>query len=420
MSIEITKLPNQLTVATDTMTDAETVSIYVWVEIGTKHESPEKNGIAHFIEHMMFKGTSHRTAKMIAEEFDNTGGYINAYTTREYTVYYCRILKNDIARAVNIMADMLQNSTFDLEELERERSVIFQEIGQSEDTPNDIIFDHYQNLIFGNDPLGRPILGTKDTVSSISYDDLKEFTNNYYTAGNIVISAAGAVSHKEFTDIVEREFSKLRHGSFQPTTSSIYQSGDYRKNKELEQLHLILGFKGINCFDPRFTTMQVLSSILGSGMSSRLFQEVREKRGLAYTISSSPSLYRDAGVISIYAGTSPEKTNELIEAVAGEIQNISNNISDEELMRAKQQVKASILMDRESVPARAEILANNLACYGRYIAPNEWLEKYEAVTKESIADLALEIFDSSALSVTSMGNTNLVPEYSWIQERFTA
>ncbi|MFM2130194.1 MAG: hypothetical protein RL477_1740, partial [Pseudomonadota bacterium] len=280
MTVEVTRLANGMTVATDTLSGVETAAIGVWVGVGARHETPEVNGVSHMLEHMAFKGTGRRTAQSLVEEVENVGGQINAYTSRENTAYYLRVLAADVPMAVDILADILQNPTFDGEELERERAVIIQEIGQCEDTPDDVIFDHFQATAFPAQALGRSILGTHDLVAGMTRESIAGYMKGHYGADRMVLAAAGKVDHHALVRLAETSFTALPIlGKTRPDAAR-YGGGERLQERELEQVHVVLGFPGVAYDDPDYSTISVLSSVLGGGMSSRLFQEVREKRGL--------------------------------------------------------------------------------------------------------------------------------------------
>jgi len=384
-------LENGLTIATDTMDNIESVAVSVLIKSGSRSEVKENNGISHFLEHMAFKGTKTRTAKSIAEEFDNIGGYFNAYTSREKTVYYTKILKEDVHIAVDILADILQNSTYSEEEMEKERGVIIQEIAQTEDTPDDLIFDHFQETAYPDQPFGRSILGTVDFIKGVTRNQVIDFVDSQYHYNNLIVAGAGNLNPEVFNKLITEKFVKFSKQS--PTNVEVarYVGGERRTIRDLEQVHVLIGIKALSYLDPDYYTQQVLSIIAGGGMSSRLFQEVREKRGLAYTVSSFTSSYSDSGIFGVYSGTAENNANELIEVVCAELLKLTHDVRSEELMRAKAQVRASLLMSQESSVSRAEKLAGNYAAYGRYIPTTEVIEKIEAIELKDITKLAARI-----------------------------
>ena len=379
MTVQVTSLENGLRVATDTMDSVETVSLGAWVGVGARHESPEVNGVAHFLEHMVFKGTRRRSARDIAEQIEAVGGQINAYTGRENTAFYAKVLAEDSELALDILSDILQHSIFDPGELARERAVILQEIGQAADTPDDIVFDHFQETAYPSQALGRPVLGRSETVSAMDRRCLMDHLSRHYGPEDMVVAAAGRIEHDFFRDTVAKAFDALPSGAKQTPEPAAYRGGDHREVRDLEQVHLILGFESLGYHDPDYYGSLMLSTLLGGGMSSRLFQEVREERGLAYAIYSFVSAYGDSGLFGVYAGTSESDTSELLSVVVDEFAKLPSDIGEEELERARAQLRASVLMSRESSLSRCEHLAQQLLVYGRPLSLEEIVERIEAV-----------------------------------------
>jgi predicted Zn-dependent peptidase len=388
MSVEVTRLKNGLTVATDTMAGVESATVGVWVAAGTRHEPAEVNGIAHLLEHMAFKGTRRRSALAIAEEIEAVGGYLNAYTTREHTAYYARLLGQDVAIAVDILADILQHSTFEETELERERAVILQEIGQAEDTPDDIVFDHLQLTAFPGQALGRPILGSPEIVRRLDSGAVRSYLSTRYGASSMTLVGAGRVEHEALLRLAETHFGALPAEADIAREPARFGGGERREEKDLEQVHLVLGFGGLAHTDPDFYAASVYSTLIGGGMSSRLFQEVREKRGLVYSIYSFSHSYFDGGLFGIYAGTGTDEAAETMRVIADELARARDGAGEEELNRARAQVRAGLLMGRESTGARAEQLANQLMIFGRPLPVSEILAELEAVDRPRLARIA--------------------------------
>ncbi|MFZ4761375.1 MAG: M16 family metallopeptidase [Alphaproteobacteria bacterium] len=418
-SIQITTLSNGLRVATDHMPGIESATLGVWTACGARYETPAQNGMAHFLEHMVFKGTTTRNAREIAEEIEAVGGHLNAGTGRETTAYYVRLLKDDVATGLNLIADMLNNSTFDNEELERERGVVLQEIGQSHDTPDDVVFDYFQETALPQQAIGRPILGTPETVNSFSSNDLRAFIGQHYVPSNMVVLAAGNVQHQQIVELAEANFAHLPPAPIALPEKANYQGGFYRKQEDLEQLHLVMGFKGASYHDDDYFVAQIFSTILGGGMSSRLFQEIREKRGLVYSIYSFNSAYRDAGVFGIYAGTSPEKAEELISVVCSEIANAAQHITPQELQRARAQVKSSLLMGLESSMSRAEQLGQHLLMFNRPITSGEILQRVEKVDIKALQQQAEKLL-ASPFTLAALGGLGNLPDEEKIKKMLTA
>lgn len=415
MTRKVTVLPNGLQIVTDNMDEVDTVSLGIWVDIGAMYEPAEINGISHLLEHMAFKGTTSRTACQIAEEIENVGGYINACTSRETTSYYIKVLKEDTALAVDILADILRNSIFDPEEFEREKTVVLQEINQSLDTPDDIVFEHFQTCAFPNQPAGRPVLGSVETVMGISRETLDSYMKTNYTPNRMVISASGKIDHDEFVRLIEKYFGSMSAKDGLTAPDVVYKGGEYRENKSLEQVNLVLGFPGVSVFDDDYYTAHVLSTILGGGMSSRLFQEIREKRGLVYSVFSFNAAAIKGGLFGIYAGTGEAEAAELLPAVCDEILKIRQSVTKEELVRAKAQLKAGILMSMETTTTRAEQNAAQLLAFGRLKEKEEILDKIVNTTEDDVTNLAERMF-SQTPSLACLGPVKHVMSYDKLAE----
>ncbi|WP_259782203.1 M16 family metallopeptidase [Aestuariispira ectoiniformans] len=416
--VRISTLDNGLRVVTDSMASVESATIGVWVGTGSRAEEPEVNGAAHFLEHMAFKGTTSRSALDIALEVEAVGGSFNAYTARENTAYFMKVLRNDVGLATDILADILQHPTFDEEELRRERGVILQEIGQAHDTPDDIIYDYFQETAYPDQAMGRPILGTSDLVRNMPRDALIGFMKERYQAGNMVLVAAGAVDHDEIVERATRDFADLSNADLNQQEPARYEGGDFRQNRESEQVHLKLGFESASYGADDQFDFAVLSNILGGGMSSRLFQEVREKRGLVYSIFAYASAFQDSGLFGIYAGTGPDEVPELLPIVCDELVKLPDTITGEELERARAQLKASLLMGMESTSNRADQLGNQMLVYGRPWSMEELIEKIDAVTEDSLAGAAKKLIASKP-TLTAIGPLAKLESYDSLLARFT-
>ena len=383
MSTQLSRLANGLRVVSHHMPHLETVSLGVWVAAGARHEQEDEHGISHLLEHMAFKGTERRSATDIAEEIEAVGGELNAATSLETTAYFARILKSDIGIALDILADILQIPRYAQDELEREREVILQEIAATRDSPDEIAYELLQDASFPNQAIGRPILGTTQSVTSFGADDLRTFLKAQYGAGRMVVSAAGSVDHGELLRHAEAQFAGLNGGvggRFEPAR---YVGGTRTSAKPFEQSHLVMAFAGPSYRSPEFYTAQVFSGLFGGGMSSRLFQEVREQRGLCYSIYTFHSPYTDSGVFGLYAGTDAADVGELMRVVVDEINAAAETVNEDEIGRAKAQMKAGLLMALESSSARAEQLARQIINWGRPIPLDEIVAKIEAVSVES-------------------------------------
>ncbi|MBO4405170.1 MAG: insulinase family protein [Alphaproteobacteria bacterium] len=406
----LTKMDNGLRVVTKSIDNFESVVLGYWVEAGAVCEDETSNGISHFLEHMAFKGTTTRTAKQIAEAIESVGGYSNAYTSREATAFHARVLKDDKNVAIDILSDIMQNPTFQKEELERERGVILQEISQTNDTPDDIIFDYFQNVAFPNQSMGRPILGPTKIVSKITSDDLRAYRDQYYNADNMLFCAAGNVSHEEVLNYADKYFSNFSRKKTKVHDKEYsYHGGVYSDVRDLEQSHAIIGFNGVSSLSDDYYTMAIFSSILGGGMSSRLFQEVREKRGLVYSVYSFTSSFRHNGLFGIYAATSKDKLSELADVAAAELLKMRDYISEKEFNRTKTQFRANLLMSQESSAALCEQIANQTMIFGSPLQRQDIIEKIDAVTIEDIRKLTDKIISSNVSVVTvGQGNADLI------------
>jgi predicted Zn-dependent peptidase len=420
MTVEITTLANGLTVVTHNMPHIETVALGIWVKAGARDELPEENGIAHFLEHMAFKGTKRRTAQGIAEEIENVGGEINAATGMETTTYYARVMKDDWKLALDILSDIFLESTLDEDEMERERDVILQEISASKDQPDDLVFDLSQAASFGDHPLGRSILGPASLIETLSRDQIAAWRNRNYWASRLVVCAAGNVDHHAFAGETEKLFGHMERGAAPQRQSPHFASGSSIEQKPLDQTHIVLGFDAPNYRDPRIYQLQVLSSVLGGGMSSRLFQEVREKRGLCYSVFAYGTSYEDVGQLGVYAATSPEHTPELIDVTAEVMLSMGRGVSDKEIARAKAQLKTSLVMNLESASSRADQIARQYLAFGEVPRVSHLVKRIEAVETENVRELAHEIFAAKRPSLSAVGQLSTLASYSDIAARFAA
>ncbi len=416
MNIECSRLPNGLTIITDRIDTVETVSTGVWVNVGTRDENPDLNGISHLLEHMAFKGTKRRDAYSIAAEIEDVGGQINAYTSREHTAYFAKILKDDVPIALDILGDILQHSKLDEDEIKREQAVILQEINQANDTPDDIIFDYFQEAAFPDQAMGRPVLGRPNVLLEINREHIRSHMDTHYCGDQMIVAAAGNLDHQVFSRIVESTFDSLEKTSAHQRAPGIYSGGDIRTIRELEQAHVVFGTNGISYKDDAFYSASALATILGGGMSSRLFQEVREKRGLAYSIYSFLSCYNDCGLFGIYAGTGPDEAHGLLSVVLDEVDKVHDELTDQELDRARAQLKSSILMSLESTSARCERLARHMMIFGRTIPIKEVLDRVEAVNRHSVLKVTEKIF-SGTPTIAALGPIEQLCNYDELSSR---
>jgi len=414
--VHISTLNNGLRIVTQNMPGLETVSMGIWNFVGGRDEIKNINGVAHLLEHMAFKGTTTRSALQIAETIENVGGDINAYTSKEITAYYVKLIAEDLPLGIDILTDILQNSSFAEDELNRERGVILQEIGMYLDTPDDMIFDYWQEKAYPDQPMGRSILGKTDIIQSITRDQVKDFMMSHYNPNKMIVSAAGKINHEEFVKMITNACVNLPMGTNNNRQISKYISGEYREEKDLEQIHLLLGFEGIDYHHKDYYSLLVYSSLLGGGMSSRLFQEIREKRGLVYGISSFSSSYTDTGMFGIYAGTGEMQIKELVPALCEELKKSPNSISEKEINRGKAQLKTSLMMGRESAFRRCESAARQLLVFNRVIDPAETIKLIDEVSKETVEKIANQIV-SGPMTISSIGPIKKLETLDKIQAR---
>jgi predicted Zn-dependent peptidase len=418
-AIRVTTLPSGLIVVTERMDRVETVSLGADVASGTRNEEASQNGVSHFLEHMAFKGTEKRNAAEIAEAVENVGGHINAYTAREQTAYYVKMLKEDLALGADIIGDILTHSAFAPDEVERERGVILQEIGQANDTPDDIIFDHFQEAAYPSQPMGRPVLGTEEIIRNLKRQDIAGYMHSHYAAKNVVVAATGNLEHDRVVDLVAANFADLRTDMPHDAAPGRYDGGEFREARDLDQVHIVLGFPGVGYGDPDYYPVLLLSTLLGGGMSSRLFQEIREKRGLVYSIYSFAAPYMDGGLFGIYAGTGEDEAAELVPVTLEELHRVQRDATEMEVRRARTQTKASLLMSLESTGSRCEQLARQFQVFGRLIPTAETVAKIDAVTVDDVRRAAARIFRGRP-TLAAMGPAERVPGLPQIVERLAA
>ncbi|MCT2539337.1 insulinase family protein [Sedimentimonas flavescens] len=418
--IQITTLSNGLRIVTERMPGLASATIGIWVTAGGRHERPEQNGIAHFLEHMAFKGTKTRNALQIAEAIEDVGGYINAYTSREMTAYYARVLGADVTLALDVISDIVLNPVFDQREIEVERHVILQEIGQALDTPDDIIFDWLQEAAYPDQAIGRTILGPAERVSSFGKPDLAGFVAEHYGPDQMILSAAGDVDHEAIVRQAEAVFGGLRPVGAPSIQPALWAGQERREVKDLEQVHFTLAFEGPGYRSPDLYTAQVYSTALGGGMSSRLFQKIREERGLCYSIFAQAGAYDDTGMITIYAGTSEEEIGALADLTVEELRRAAEDMSEAEVARARVQMKAGMLMGLESASSRAERMARNLAIYGRVPGLEEVSARIDAVTREAVREYAGRLAASGRAAMAVYGPVAGAPHLADLRARLAA
>lgn len=383
------------------------ISVGIWVGAGSRFELPEENGITHFIEHMLFKGTNTRTARQIAEEFDRIGGELNAFTSKENTCYYAKVLEHHGKLAISILADMFFHSVFEKNELEKERQVVLEEILMSEDAPDDDVHERLWRVMYPNDPLGLPILGTNETLQKFDRDFILNYMDKHYFPKNVVISLAGNIS-KDLLLHIESLF-----GNFEPSEKAVplnlsnptFHSGRFVKERDVEQSHLAMSYPAISVKDPNYYSFITLNNIIGGNMSSRLFQEVREEKGLAYTIFSYPSCYMDVGALTIYGSTNNQQLPLLHETIIKSIEKIKKDgVTLQELYNGKEQLKASFLLNMESMTNRMSRNGKNELIFGRHLTVDEILQKIDAISLDSIQELIDKIFSvKPAVAIIGQG-----------------
>lgn len=417
MTVRQHTLDNGFRIVTEDMPGLQSASIGVWVSAGGRHETPMQNGVAHFLEHMAFKGTNRRNALQIAEAIEDVGGYINAYTSREVTAYYARVLKGDVPLALDVIADILRDPIFDPKEIEIERGVILQEIGQALDTPDDVIFDWLQERAYPDQPLGRTILGPEERVKAFDRDDLAGFVRQHYGPERMILAAAGGVDHDALVRLAQELFGDMKRGAESTPLAASFAGGEYRQEKTLEQAHFALGLESPDYMDPEIYTAQIYSVALGGGMSSRLFQEVREKRGLCYTIYAATGAYSDAGMTTIYAGTSGEQIGALADITIDELKRAADDMSPKEMERARIQMKAGMLMGLESPSSRAERLARMVSIWDRVPTLEETVEKIDAVTDADVRNFAEYTAVSAKAALALYGPVSSAPDLDRLQAR---
>ncbi|MDB9919099.1 insulinase family protein [Amylibacter sp.] len=415
-NVRVTTLDNGFRIVTERMPGLKSASLGVWVSAGCRNERLQQNGIAHFLEHMAFKGTKKRNALQIAEAIEDVGGYINAYTSREMTAYYVRVLEDDVPLALDVISDIVLNSVFDPKELEIERGVILQEIGQSLDTPDDIIFDWLQDTAYPDQAMGRAILGSTENVRSFSREDLQNFVTEHYGPEQMILSAAGSVDHDALVEEARSLFGDLNRTPKFSNEPSKFIGGEVRVIKDLEQAHFALSFESASYLDDNIYTAQIYSTALGGGMSSRLFQEIREKRGLCYSIYASAGAFADSGMMTIYSGTSSNDISGLANITIDEIKRSASDMTDEEVARSRSQMKAGMLMGLEGASARCERLARTILIFNRVPDLDEIVSKIDAVNAEHVKEFAQNLCNSS-VAYALYGPVKNAPDVSELEKR---
>lgn len=417
MSVKVTKLQNGLTVVSENMQHLESAALGIWVRAGARNERREEHGVAHLLEHMAFKGTARRTAVQIAEEIENVGGDVNAATSVETTSYYARVLRDDVALGIDILHDILANSTFEADELQREQHVILQEIGAANDTPDDLVFDVFQDTAFGGQPIGRPILGTPDTVSSFRPQNLRSYLADHYRGPNMVLSAAGRVNHEKLVKQALETFGNFSAEEVPNPQPAFYRGGEKLLQRDFQETQIVLGFEGRAYQVRDFYASQLLATVLGGGMSSRLFQEVREKRGLCYSIYAFHWAFSDSGVFGIHAATGEKDARKLMPVIIDELLRAADTITEAEVNRARAQIRSSLLMSMESPASRSGQIARQILLYGRIVTNEELNERLAAISAERLRELAAKLFTQSNPTLTAVGPVSGVMRQEEIASR---
>jgi predicted Zn-dependent peptidase len=407
--IQRAELPNGVVIVTEKMPHVRSVSVGIWLATGSRAESSDRNGIAHFIEHMVFKGTRKRTAEQIAQSVDSVGGMLDAFTAKEMTCFSAKVLDEHLPVAVDVLSDLVLHPRFDPEDISKEKQVVLEEIKMEEDNPEYLIHELFTQNFWRGHPLGRPILGTPETVSQFSQDTAFECFEEWYAPNRVVVTAAGNLEHERLVDLVAREFDGAKRSSepVKPGPPENHASIEQRDKKELEQVHIVLGVPSYPLAHERRYAASLLNVILGGGMSSRLFQNIRERQGLAYAIESDLSPYTDSGVLSVYAGTSRESAAQLIRSVSDEFRSVRNDgVSAEELRRAKDHLKGSMMLSLESTSSRMSNLARQTMYLHRFISLDEMLSSIEKVTREEVHAIARDFFEPGRITLTVLGSLN--------------
>jgi len=403
-------LDNGIRVVSQEMPEHRSVSLGIWVENGSRHESEAENGLSHFIEHLLFKGTARRTAAQIAEEMDAVGGVLNAFTAKEHTCYYAKVLDENLPLAIDLLTDIFLNSSFDPDEIERERSVILQEISQAEDTPDDYVHDLFNLDFFQDHPIGRPICGREQTVNGFNREDILDFFKARYQPRRVIVSAAGNFRHDALVEEIAGRLGAVRAGNGDAVALATGESapamgsGVFPHAKSLEQVHLCLGVAGLAQTHPQRYAGYVLNTLLGGGMSSRLFQEIREKRGKAYSVYSFSSSYKDVGYFGVYAGTSLESTEEVVDLIVKELRKLAaGEVSAEELDRTQGQLVGSMMLGLESTDSWMSHIARNEIYFGKAVGTEEICRQIRAVSRDDMIELAAALFNGGAMTLTLLG-----------------
>ncbi len=419
MGVIVTELSNGLRVACDPMPSVESVGMGVWVGAGGRHETLRENGIAHFLEHMAFKGTTSRSARDIAETIESVGGFFNAYTARSQTAYHVRLLKEDVGLGMELLADILRRPLFDMEEFERERTVILQELARANDTPDDLVFDLLQEAAYPDQAFGRSILGTVESVGALTTEDLRGFQTRHYRPDRMVISASGAIDPDAIVALAQAAFGDMEPGpGSDDPEPAVFRGGERRGEADTEQVHMTLAFEGTPLGDPTYYASWAYGEILGGGMSSRLFQEIREDRGLAYAVHAGVRSYKDTGHVTVYTGTASESLPEVMSLVAEQMRDLTETVGAEELNRARAQIRSGVLMALESPGGRADAAATDLLQEGRIVPPAEVMDRVAAIDAAAVKDFAATVLGRAQPAFAAVGEIGSLGDYERVRGVF--
>jgi len=419
MSLETTILGNGLTVVSHHMPHLESVALGLWIDAGSRSETPRQHGLSHLLEHMAFKGTAKRSAREIAETIEAVGGEVNAGTSVDHTGYYARLLKDDLTLGLDVIGDILTNPSLEAAELEREKQVILQEIGAVEDTPEDLILDLFQETAFPGQAIGRSILGTEESIARFTPADLRRFQDTHYRASSSVLAAAGNLDHEALVEAAERHLSGLARGHAAPVEAARYEGGLRIETRPLQEAQLVLGFVSAPYRARERFAANLAASILGGGMASRLFQEAREARGLCYSIYAFQWAFADVGLIGIHAATSEEHLSTLLPVILAETQKLADGVTASELDRAKAQMRAGLLMTLESPIGRATQLARHVQIHGRPLALDELVAEIDRVSPDEVAAHATAML-AGPPTLAALGPVGAIPRIDWVAERLAA
>jgi predicted Zn-dependent peptidase len=417
VSAEISTLPNGLRVATQSMPGLETAAVALTIDTGSRNESAAENGVAHMLEHMVFKGTRRRSVRAIAEEIEAVGGHLNAYTSRDQTTFYARVLGDDVALGLDMIADLITGPLIDAGDLEKEKDVVLQELGTSLDTPDDIVFDHLQAAAYPDQPIGRSILGTRETIKSFSRDDIFAYRDRSYRAGSMVVCAAGKVDHAQFAGWAADYLGGIPQGERPTAAAANYAPSIIHDGRDLEQVHLTLALPASGYRDKNHYPETLFSALLGGGMSSRLFQEIREERGLAYSIYSYLTPFSDGGLFAVYMGTAAAQAQEALDVSLDCLLAATDTIGEGELARAKAQAKAGLFMSLESCSAQAENVARQVLLYDREIPTAEIVDRIDGCSINDVRDAGRAILAGGLLTAASVGPATAKPDIGKLRAR---